>query len=700
MNQIARLCDTNPMLNAMSYVARGIPVFPIIPDDKRPIGSLVPKGFQDRSANIEKVRAWWTDRPRANIGIVPSDQGLVVLDEDLGADPALVAQLPPTMVVRTPSGGRHHYYDDMFGDYSNADFAPKINVRHGKGYVLAPGSSVNGKLYTLETSAKAAIMPAWMRERLAAPAQKPARERTDGPPVSEDELKATLSRINPACSYNDWARCLGAISATPCDGDVAQIALDWSNGRLGDWQVSNACGDDYDMETKLDTFRSEGVTYATLHYLAYPPATTAIPDDIARAETERQAHAKAEIEVGFSRFLATDWSKASDLTADEIAEIEAFKAALPPIVDGVLRFLPVNMKMNLEQLIESLGGVAEDDRSSYSFWEQTEFPAVNPVFGGLVNTTSRMLLVAPTGLGKTHFAMAIAGAVAAGKDLLHWEVNEPRKVLYIDGEMPRGLLQERLKEMVARMNLTRAEMKTFRKNFFVLSREIEEDMPPLNTIEGQEFIEGWLKRHNGVDLITFDNIQSLLIGEQDEKAWLPVKSWIRQLSRRQMAQIWVHHANEEGKGFGTKTREWEMSTVLTMRRPGDWTDEDGVRFDYDFQRKARERKDKNRADFRSGQIRLEGNRWSYQPTDGRSKVVSDRIREITIGLEGATEAVTDKEMAVLLSGEKWGTLITQRTWERIRGYHKGTQGQRDMAPVGRLIGETWHWQLCDFLKDF
>jgi hypothetical protein len=42
------------------------------------------------------------------------------------------------------------------------------------------------------------------------------------------------------------------------------------------------------------------------------------------------------------------------------------------------------------------------------------------LLGQFISTTSRMLLVAPTGLGKTNLAMAVGAAIADGADFLHW----------------------------------------------------------------------------------------------------------------------------------------------------------------------------------------------------------------------------------------------------------------------------------------
>jgi hypothetical protein len=54
------------------------------------------------------------------------------------------------------------------------------------------------------------------------------------------------------------------------------------------------------------------------------------------------------------------------------------------------------------------------------------------------------LLYAKRGVGKTHVALGIACAVATGGIFLKWQAPRPRKVLYIDGEMPAAAMQERL----------------------------------------------------------------------------------------------------------------------------------------------------------------------------------------------------------------------------------------------------------------
>src|SRR6516164_6665646 len=59
------------------------------------------------------------------------------------------------------------------------------------------------------------------------------------------------------------------------------------------------------------------------------------------------------------------------------------------------------------------------------------------LLGHFLTTTSRVLLTATTGLGKTNFCMAVAIRIAAKLGFLHWRARRRARVLYIDGEMSR-----------------------------------------------------------------------------------------------------------------------------------------------------------------------------------------------------------------------------------------------------------------------
>jgi len=57
------------------------------------------------------------------------------------------------------------------------------------------------------------------------------------------------------------------------------------------------------------------------------------------------------------------------------------------------------------------------------------------------------MVFAKRGLGKTWFGLTLALAVARGEDFLSYAVPQPRRVLYIDGEMTLAELKERLDDL-------------------------------------------------------------------------------------------------------------------------------------------------------------------------------------------------------------------------------------------------------------
>ena len=78
---------------------------------------------------------------------------------------------------------------------------------------------------------------------------------------------------------------------------------------------------------------------------------------------------------------------------------------------------------------------------------QMELPKREMILSPFLPSQGLCLLYAKRGVGKTHVALGIAYAVAIGGGFLKWQAPRPRKVLYIDGEMPAAAMQERLRRI-------------------------------------------------------------------------------------------------------------------------------------------------------------------------------------------------------------------------------------------------------------
>ena len=84
------------------------------------------------------------------------------------------------------------------------------------------------------------------------------------------------------------------------------------------------------------------------------------------------------------------------------------------------------------------------------------------------------------------------------------------------------LPKDRLQEAGQRQGLTP-------ENLWVINREDFPNLPPLNTEDGQKFVEWMTEQIGGVDLITFDNIQALVVGSlKEDETWAPMLPWISQ----------------------------------------------------------------------------------------------------------------------------------------------------------------------------
>jgi hypothetical protein len=194
-------------------------------------------------------------------------------------------------------------------------------------------------------------------------------------------------------------------------------------------------------------------------------------------------------------------------------------------------------------------------------WLKRDIPLRDYLLGGVMCTTSRWFVFGETGVGKTLLGMDMGGAIAAMATFPKWPGQRKARVMYIDGELPMETFKERMELLAKRYGSDLA--------FYGYNREDlgDDGLPPLNTEAGQV----WLKREIEAvkpDIIFFDSIMCLLIGSVlDEAAWMPMRPFVRWLTANHIAQVWLHHANDSGKSFGDKTREWEMDTVVKLSRP-------------------------------------------------------------------------------------------------------------------------------------
>ena len=508
---------------ARRFALAGVPIFPV-GDDKRPLIRDA-AGWWGETTDLATIDGWWRERDW-NYAYRPCHLGCVVLDADLykGVDPATLALLPPTRTVSTPSGGEHRYYRtaDQLG---NAKFAPTIDVRCANGYVLGPGSVIDGREYVLSDPRQPEPLPEAVRAALCRRDEPAERLVADGITLTDDDeiLNAELRAAAKAFVAKHGA-------GVDPRGDRAYACANL----LADKRHGANAADD---ETIFEIMHEAGF------------------GDIGLDILERR--------------------KRGDRGIEKIAE----PVVWPEIPAG---------------------------KYSAAWWLGRDIPPRLKLIGPL-NTASRSMIFATTGAGKTIFCMALACAVASGDSIFQggqWQAPEPRAVLYIDGEMPLALMQERLKEALGRV-------RDVADRLFLVSMADCPDVPPLNTAGGQEWVDHLIETLRPA-LVIFDNVQALTAGDMKETDdWRAMQPWMRRLTDRDVAQIWVHHASADGTMYGDKTRAFQLDTVISLAKVEDDANVT-LGLDLKFTKHRELHPTRNAAEYREGRATLQGNIWRFQ----------------------------------------------------------------------------------------
>lgn len=189
---------------AVAWAKRGFRVFPCIAGTKEP---LVKAFYDYASADPETVFGMWTDPvtgwPQShNVGVDTSS--LIVVDIDMkngkdGLSSYMALDLPlDTLIVRTPSSGRHAYLEGPPKSLSVGRLGQGLDIRSYHGYVIAPGSWLDaadprnkgvGGFYEIDNDAPLIAAPPHLIAKLDEP-----RERNAAPASVELDTEFAVAR--------------------------------------------------------------------------------------------------------------------------------------------------------------------------------------------------------------------------------------------------------------------------------------------------------------------------------------------------------------------------------------------------------------------------------------------------------------------------------------------------------------------------
>jgi len=204
---------------ASRYAAQGFEVFPLAPGTKEPLKNS--HGLKDATSDMRQISEWAKLCPFGNIGLRTgsgSDADVIDIDPDKGGfetEAAFRKQrkfLPNRAVGITRSGGRHLWvkHHPLIRTGTNR-LGKGIDFRGEGGYIVAPGSVVDGKRYRFLCWPGKHLLPdvpSWILDEIRA--KQVVKEPRQAPPLTnlaedEDRVRDALQYIS-SDGYDEWVK--------------------------------------------------------------------------------------------------------------------------------------------------------------------------------------------------------------------------------------------------------------------------------------------------------------------------------------------------------------------------------------------------------------------------------------------------------------------------------------------------------------
>lgn len=170
---------------------------------------------------------------------------------------------------------------------------------------------------------------------------------------------------------------------------------------------------------------------------------------------------------------------------------------------------------------------------------------------GLLMENGSMLLVGPSGIGKTQISLRILMHLAMGKDYWHYKIDQPKKVLFLSLEMGHGELKRFIEEMAK--TLTPEELRLLQQNFIIVPHG---EKWALNTPVGQEKLTALIEDVQP-DGIFIDSVGAAIRGNisSDEDVF-PLIDFNYHIRKKYNLFLWyIHHMRKQQNGGATATTQ-------------------------------------------------------------------------------------------------------------------------------------------------
>ena len=253
-----------------------------------------------------------------------------------------------------------------------------------------------------------------------------------------------------------------------------------------------------------------------------------------------------------------------------------------------------------------------------------ETPKKKTLLGSWLKEKQIILISGWRGVGKSWLALSLLDSITSNESFCSWQIKEPVNCLYLDAEMAKPDLDERL---------------------LTLNPEQKRERPLLHWDKWQIVTEEYLQDRK-IKLWVADNITSLTpdLDENVKAEYDSINQWLLRLRFKGISTILVHHLGKQGTQRGTSAREDNIDISIRLTYPAGYQDIDGCKFDLKFTKtRLRHRDLKDISDLQLQLIEDEQGQctWTY------SSIKKEKDKQILLRLnEGMTQADIARELNV------------------------------------------------------
>ena len=201
----------------------------------------------------------------------------------------------------------------------------------------------------------------------------------------------------------------------------------------------------------------------------------------------------------------------------------------------------------------------------------TDFPKATPLIDGLLYKGDQALIFGRPGSGKTYCTQRLMLNLAGGADIGHYRIREPKRILYVDGEVAPESIKKRFQNMKQPTD-TQEFWDTAQRNLIYVSRFIcPSDIPSamLTSLEDESNMQKLIEtiKVNNIDVLVIDNIFTCF-SFQDYSSpveWITYVNPLLNFCRKEGITCWiVDHSSKNGQLFGTVSKQITLDLLIKI----------------------------------------------------------------------------------------------------------------------------------------